>query len=305
MKAKAEQDAAATLRSLAERRGRNAALAEEAVTRSRSFTASELLAAGLVDLVSRDFDSLLRDLDGRTVARPGREPVVLATAGAPVRELSMSAVQRLLAILVQPEVVYLLLGLGSMGLLIELYNPGAVLPGVLGAIFLVMGLYGVSVLPINFAGVALLGLALLFFIAEIKVASYGLLTVAGVVCLVLGGLMLVKSTEPALRVSLSMIASVAIFALAVVGLLTALVLRTHRSQVASGVEALVHARGQARSPISPRGKVFVRGELWNAVSEEPVAAGQDVEVLAVEDLTLRVRPTAARGGAGDADRVAC
>jgi membrane-bound serine protease (ClpP class) len=192
-------------------------------------------------------------------------------------------------------VVFLLLGLASVGLLVELYNPGAVLPGVLGAICLVLALYGLSVLPINYAGVALLGLALLFFIAEVKVASYGLLTVAGVVCLVLGGLMLVKTPEPAMRVSFGIIAGVAGFALAVVAFLTTLVLRSHKSQVATGLEGLLGEQGEARSAIEPRGKVFVHGELWSAVSEAPVAAGQAVEVVGVDNLTLRVQPLPADG----------
>jgi membrane-bound serine protease (ClpP class) len=296
LKAKAEQDSAANLRALAQRRGKNAALAEEAVTKSRSFTATELLEAGLIDLVVPDFETLLADLDGRQVLRQGREAVVLATSGATVREVRMNAVQRFLAVLVHPEVVFLLLGLASVGLLVELYNPGAILPGVLGAIFLVLALYGLSVLPINFAGVALLGLALLFFIAEIKVTSYGLLSVAGVVCLVLGGLMLVKTPEPALRVSIGAIALVAAFSLAAVGSLMVLVLRTHRLQAAAGLEAMLHAEGEARSALAPRGKVFVQGELWNAVSERPVARGEAVEVIGMDNLTLRVQPLDGRRG---------
>jgi membrane-bound serine protease (ClpP class) len=205
----------------------------------------------------------------------------------------MGPVQRLLAVVAHPNIAYILLTLGFLGLYFELATPGAVLPGVVGAICLLLGFYALSVLPIDFAGVALLLLAVLFFLAEIKVTSYGLLTVAGTVCLVLGSLMLFETPEPALRVSLSLIAAVAGSVVVAAVFLMTLVLRTHRSPVRTGSEGLVGERGVARTPLEPAGKAFVHGELWSAVAEQPLEAGQPLEVVSVEGLTLRVRPLAA------------
>lgn len=295
MKAKVEEDAAAFIRSLAERKGRNVELAESTVTEARSFTAEEALEAGLVDVIAPDLAALLAEIDGREVEKGRDEPMVLATAGAQVEELQMTLFQRVLAVIAEPTVAYLLLSLGGLGLMIELYNPGSIFPGVVGAICILLAFFGLSVLPVNYAGVALIILALLLFIVEIKVTSYGLLTVGGVICLVLGGLMLIKTPEPALQVSLGAIVGLALFSLLGVLALMTMVLRAHRNQVRTGPEGMLHELGEARSAIAPRGKVFVHGELWNAVSDSPVAAGQQVEVVAIDRMTLKVRPAA--GGA--------
>lgn len=288
---KVEQDAAATIRSLAARNGRDAKLAEAAVVESRSFTADEALAGKLIDLIAPSLPELLKQLDGRTVKR-GAATVALATAGAPVREIEMSRLRALLANLAHPNVAYVLLTLGTLGLFFELSNPGAVLPGVVGAICLVLAFYALSVLPVNVAGVALLGLALLFFIAEIKVTSYGLLTVAGLVSLVLGSLLLFKRSEPAIRVSLALIGSLTAFTALVVGFLVWMVLRARRNPVRTGLAGMLQETGTARTalePQGPKGKVFVHGEIWDAVAAEPVTAGETVEVVAVENFTLTVR----------------
>jgi len=285
---KAEQDAAASIRSLAARNGRNAVLAEEAVIKSRSFAAQEALEGKLIDLVAPDVGGLVRALDGRTVKR-GEAVVTIRTAGAEVRRFEISPLRALLGVVADPNVAYLLFGFGCLGLLFELMHPGAVLPGVVGVICLILGFYGLSVLPVNYAGLALILLAVIFFILEIKVTSYGMLTVAGVICLVLGSLMLFKSPEPALRVSVELIAMLATFSLLVVGFLAFMALRAQRAPVRTGTEGLIHEIGTARSSLSPRGKVFVHGELWDAVADEPVAAGESVEVLAVRNLTLAVR----------------
>lgn len=286
---KAEQDAAANIRALAARNGRDQKLAESAVVESRSFTADEALAAGLIDVLAPDLRALLRAIDGRPVRR-GERTVAVATAGAAVRELEMPLLKRVLAAIAHPEIAYLLLALGGLGLYFELMNPGAILPGVVGGICLILAFYALSVLPVDYAGVALILLAMLLFIAEIKVTSYGLLTVGGVVALVLGGVMLFDSPEPALRVGLDVLAATGGFALAIVGFLVVVVLRTTRNPVATGAEGLLHELGTARSPVAPRGTVFIHGEIWNAVADEPVAPGEPVEVVAVEGLTLKVRP---------------
>ncbi|HET9766342.1 MAG TPA: nodulation protein NfeD, partial [Thermoanaerobaculia bacterium] len=228
---KVEQDAAAQIRSLAARHGRNVELAQAAVVDSRSFTADEALQGKLVELVAPSLSALLQQLDGRPVKKGEAAARPLATARARVDEVEMGKVQRFLAVLAHPNVAYLLLAIGMLGLYFEIATPGAVLPGVLGATCLVLGFYALSVLPVSYAGVALLLLAALFFLAEIKVTSYGLLTVAGTICLVLGSLMLFESPEPALRVSRSIIAGVAASAVVLVVFMMTLVLRTHRLHV--------------------------------------------------------------------------
>jgi membrane-bound serine protease (ClpP class) len=286
---KVEQDAAATIRSLAARSGRNVALAEAAVVESRSFTAEEALRDRLIDLTAPDLAALLAAIDGREVTKASGAKVVLETTGIEVERVEWRPFQRLLAVLAHPNVAYILLTLGFLGLYYELATPGAVLPGVLGGICLILAFFALSVLPVNYAGVALVVLGLLFFLAEIKITSYGLLTVAGVASLVLGGMMLFKTAEPALRVSWSVLLGLGFVALVLAGLGSALVLRAHRRPVATGREGLVGLRGEAR----PGGKVFVHGELWQArlaAGEAPVAPGSAVEVVAVDGLTLTVRP---------------
>ena len=291
---KIEQDSAATIRSLAARNGRDEQLAESAVIESRSFTVDEALELGLADVVADDLSQLLSVIDGREVAKTTERKVVLRTAGASVRRLEMSPFQRIRSMLVHPNIAVMLLSLGGLGLYIELSNPGTLFPGIAGAIFVILGLYGMSVLPVNYAGVALIGLAAILFIAELQVQSMGILTLGGVTSLSLGLLMLFKSADPAMQVSRALIAVLAVVTLIVVGVLSTLALRARRNQVATGSEGLVAAEGLAKTAVgSDSGKVSVHGELWNATAKTPVEAGQRVRVVAVEGLTLRVEPTSA------------
>ncbi|MGB5814561.1 MAG: nodulation protein NfeD [Thermoanaerobaculia bacterium] len=292
MAEKVEQDAAATIRSLAARHDRNAELAEAAVVESRSYTADEALESNLIDLVAADLESLLEEIDGTEVDLGGDEPAILRSAGAIIETLEMTGFQKFLSALAHPNIAYILLTLGGLGLYFELSNPGAVLPGVVGGICLILAFFALSVLPVNYAGVALIILALIFFIAEVKVVSYGMLTVAGIISMVIGSLMLFKSADPAIRVSLDVVISMAVFTAIVVAFLVSMVVRTHRSQVRTGAEGLVHERGVARTEIAHRGKVFVHGEIWDAVAESPIPAGASVDVVAVEGMVLRVRPEA-------------
>jgi membrane-bound serine protease (ClpP class) len=285
---KMEQDSAAYIRALAARTGRNVALAQAAVVESRSFTAREALDGKLVDLIAPTLPELLRALDGRTV-RKGNRAVTLHTAGAAVREVELPSLRKLLAWVADPNIAYILLVLGGLGLYFELMNPGAILPGVVGGICLILAFFALSVLPVNVAGLALILLSLLFFIAEIKVVSHGLLAVGGVIALTLGSLMLFKTGDAMLRVSVQIIASLVVFAAALVGFLVLIALRARRSPVVTGREGLLSERGTARTPIDPRGKVFIHGELWDAFASEPVAAGETVEIVAVQNLTLEVR----------------
>ncbi len=289
---KVEQDTAAWVRALAGRHGRNAELAEAAVRESRSFTAGEARAARLVEVIADSLPDLLRQVDGRAVRR-GNAVHKLATAGAPVRELRLSGFQEVLARLAHPDIAYLLLTLGTLGLFFELMNPGAVLPGVVGGLCLLLAFFALSVLPVNYAGVAFLLLAVVFFIAEVKVTSYGLLTVAGLAALVLGSLMLFETSEPALRVSRELIATLALFAALVTGFLVMLALRARRQPVRTGREGMIGERGRSLTPIvpgtRPGGKVFVHGEYWDAVADEAIAPETAIEVLAIEGFVLGVR----------------
>ena len=296
---KVEQDAAATIRSLASRNGRNEELAEAAVLESRSFTAEEALENGLIDLLADDVADLLGKLDGWELKdEESEDAAALQVADAHVETLQMTAVQKFLSAIAHPNVAYILMTLGGLGLYFELSSPGAVLPGVIGAICLILAFFALSVLPINYAGIALILLAMLFFIAEIKVTSYGLLTVAGLASLAIGSAMLFKSADPAIRVGTDVIAAVVLFAAVVVGLMMTGVVRAHRNQVRTGAEGLVHKVGTARSALDPSGKVFVHGELWHATSATPVAAGEDIEVVGVDGMKLTVRP---KGGSGSPD----
>jgi len=287
---KVEEDSAANIRALAARRGRDVALAEKAVLESRSFTADEALQAGLVDLVAAELPALVAGLDGRGYEKPPGTQRTLALAGAPLREFEMNAVQRFLSALLHPNVAYLLFLLGLFGLYAEFTHPGAILPGVVGAIAILLALYAFSALPVRFAGVALILLGVGLLIAEIKVTSYGLLTVGGIGSLVLGSLILFRSPEPALRVSLAAIATVAGFFLALTVFLLVMVARNARHRVTTGREGLVGAHAVVRTPLAPEGKVYLLGEWWNAVAEVPVDAGAEVEVVSVEGLLLHVRP---------------
>jgi len=287
---KIEQDSAATIRSLANQQGRNAELAEAAVLESKSFTADEALAENLIEFIAPTIEDLLDQIDGQVVEKAGEERVALRTSEAPIERVEMGLFQRILAAIAHPNVAYILMALGWLGLYMELSNPGTILPGVVGAICLILAFYALSVLPVNYAGVALILLALLLFIAEVQVVSYGLLTVGGVISLILGSFMLFKDAGPALRVGLELIVGVSATMLLVVGFLLSKAIQVRHTRVKTGSEGLVGERGVARGAIDPKGKVFVHGEIWRARSDEPVADESEVEVVAVEGLILRVRP---------------
>ncbi len=288
---KVEQDASAQIRSLAKRNGRNVELAEAAVLESRSFTAEEALESELIDLIAESLDDLLAQIDGRTV-RDGDDEIVLATAGARIRTLEMTGFQKFLSALAHPNIAAILMSLGFLGLYFEFQSPGAILPGVVGAICLVLAFMALSVLPVNYAGILLLLLGGVFFIAEIKVTSYGLLSVAGVVSLVLGYVLLFKSADPAVRVSWSVIGALVLTVVAVMSVILTLAIRTFRSPVKTGREGLLQETGVARTDLAPTGKIFIHGEIWNARSEIEIPAGTPIRIVAVEGMTVRVEPAA-------------
>lgn len=291
---KVEQDSAATIRSLALQHGRNVELAEAAVMESRSYSATEALESGLVEVIAGNVTELLGAIDGKVVHKAGQEEVRLATAGAPLEDLEMPTYLRLLSVLSHPRIALLLLALGTLGLYVEFSHPGTIFPGVFGAICLILGFYSLSVLPINYAGLALVILAIVLFVTEMYVPSHGVLTVGGAIALILGSIMLFKDVDPAMQLGLEFILGVAGTLLLIVVFLTRRAIRIRRSRITTGSEGLVSERGVARTALAPRGTVFVHGEIWHAVAEAPVPAESEVEVVAVDGLKLRVRPVGAK-----------
>ncbi len=292
MRAKVTNDASAYLRGLAERRGRNAEWAERAVREGANVTEQEALRLGVVDVVAADLTDLLVRVDGRTV-ETSVGPVRLETAGAPVHRLEMGAVDTFFQAIANPTIAYLLLSLGSLGLFFELSNPGSILPGVVGGICLLLGFYALGTLPVNYAGLGLMGFALVLFAADLFAPSHGILTAGGVTAFVLGSLLLFNVPEagPWLRVSLWVIAAVSVAMALFFGGMIALATRGQRRKVVTGREGLVGQVGSARTVLDPNGMVFVDGALWEAVAERgPILRGERVVVDAVDGLLLRVHP---------------
>jgi membrane-bound serine protease (ClpP class) len=284
---KVTNDAAAFARTIADQRGRNREWAERAVREAVAVDETEAVELHVVDFVARDFDELLAKSDGRSWTRDGRTHV-LAVAGLPSDRIRTDLRGRLLGVLTDPNVAYLLMLIGFYGLLFELQNPGAILPGVVGGISLILAFLALSTLPVNYAGIALIVLAIAFFLAEIKVVSHGVLAVGGVLSLVLGSLILYQGTGVQLSWAIigGATAATALFFLFIVGA----GLRAQRRAVRTGAEGLVGQRATVIERLAPAGRVRLGGEVWNAVSETPVEVGFEVVLMGLDRLTLRVRP---------------
>ena len=289
---KMASDVAADARTWATGRGRNVQLADEAVRESRSFTEEEAAKASppLIDLVVPDVAALLKALDGRTVKRFDGSEVVVRTASARVVPIEMNWRQRLLGAIAHPNIAYLLLSLGVLGLTIELWNPGSILPGVAGGICLLLAFMTFQVLPVNYAGVLLILFGVLLLVLEIKVTSHGVLGIGGVASLLFGSLMLIDSDAPEMRVSLSLILPVVGALTVVLGGLVRLGLAAQRRRPATGEEGMVGERGRVVAAIAPGapGQVLTHGELWNARAAEALPVGTEVVVTRVEGLTVEV-----------------
>lgn len=285
---KAESDIAAFVRTVAEHRKRNVALAEKAVVESVSFTETEALKEGLIDLVAKDRAALLAALDGREIQRFDGTRTKLAARGPVIPPLARSLPQRLLGPLLQPELVLLLLGIGVVALYIELSHPGLILPGVVGVVALLLFALAFRFLPMNAVGVLLVVLGLVLFVLEIKVVSYGMLAVGGTGCLVAGLLLLFPRDVPALRVSPALVLPLAGAMAGIMSLIVVLVSRAQSAPVVTGVEGMVGETGRALSALAPSGQVFVHGETWEARAGAPVAAGEAVRVRGVAGLVLLV-----------------
>jgi membrane-bound serine protease (ClpP class) len=289
MTKKLENDAAAYLRSLTAKRGRNAAVAEKGVTESKSFTETEALKDHLIDGIAKDVDAIVSQFDGKTIQRFDGSSVVLKLKGESIRTLEMSLRQRVLAKALNPNIALILGLVGLMGLYIEFTQPGLILPGVAGGLCLFLALVALSILPVNALGVAFIIAALVLFVLEAKITSHGLLAALGIAAMVFGSLILIDSPLPELRVRLSTAVGISLPFAVITVFLMRLVILAHRNKAVGGEEGLLTETGVALTDIEGDGKIRVHGEIWQASSETPIAAGEQVKVLAVDGMKLRVR----------------
>jgi membrane-bound serine protease (ClpP class) len=288
MEKKVVNDFVAYGRALAEERGRNADWMEKAIRQSVSIPANEALKLKVIDLIADSPEDLLAKINGRQVVVGGKK-VALKTAGAPVKEITEGVRFKLLRHIADPNIAFILMMIGLAGLYFELAHPGVVLPGVLGAICLLLAIFAFQALPINYIGILLILLSFVFFVLEFKVTSYGLLSLAGVVSLFLGALMLFRGGASGMDISWGvLIPTVAVFSLFFI-LVAGIVFRSHLRRAMSGAAGMVGEHGVAYTALNPEGQVFVHGEYWHAVSAEPIAPGETVEVVEVVDLKLKVR----------------
>lgn len=287
---KATNDAVALIKGLARLRGRNEAWAEDAVRRSVSAHEEEALELGVIDLVAPDLEGLLDAVDGRQVQLQDGRAVGLRTADVPLVFNDRTLAEEFLDIISDPNIAFLLLSLGAIALFFELANPGAIFPGVFGVIALILGFFSLSVIPFNWAGVALILAAFIFFFLEIFITSHGLLGLGGLVSLVLGGLLLTSGNPPEFRVSPWLVGGVAAAVGAYLIFVVTSIIRVRRQPVAVGVETMVGQHARTRSPLDPDGIVLIEGELWRATAVDGfLAEGEEVVVTAIDGLTLKVR----------------
>lgn len=291
MNEKATNDAAAFIRTISEKRSRNIEWAEDAVRKSLSITESEALKEGVIDTIAVSIQDLLEKIDGKKISLASGEKI-LRSRNAEVINLDMSLRQKILALLSDPNIAYILLMIGIYGIFFELYNPGAIFPGVVGAICLILAFYSLHTLPVNYAGLALIILAIILFIVEIKVASYGLLTIGGIISLILGSIMLIdaKSTLEVFRISWQVILAIVILTTAFFVFAISFGIKAQTRKPTTGIEGIIGETGEAVNDLEPLGQVKIHGELWNAESEEgKLTKGTKVTVTAVTNLKLTVK----------------
>ena len=293
MAKKMTSDTAAYARTLATQRGRNVELVEKGVTESRSFTEREASTASppLVDFIAADVADLIRKLDGRTVRRFDGSTVTLKLTNATIHAAKMTLPQQILSAIAHPQIAYLLLTLGTLGLTIELWSPGAVAPGVVGGICLLLAFFALQVLPVSYAGVLLILLGFALLVLEVKIVSHGLLGAGGIVSLLFGSLMLIDSPLPEMQIGLRLILPLTLTLAAILLFLVRLGVRAQAQPAVTGESGMLHTFAQALTAIEPggRGRVSTRGEIWAATSPETVRAGDRVEVTAVDGLVLTVK----------------
>ena len=289
MEDKIVNDAVAYIRSLAELRDRNAEWAERAVREAASLSAGAALAENVIELIATDLDHLIAQLDGYTVTIGGEE-VTLATADLEVVVFERDWRTELLSIITNPNVAYILMLVGIYGIIFEFYSPGLVFPGVAGVISLLLALYAFQVLPVNYAGLALIGLGIAMMIAELLMPSFGALGVGGIIAFVVGSIMLMDTDVPGFGISWEVVGGVALTAGLLLMLMMTMVARSHRSEVVSGQEQMLGSVARVLDWDGGTGKVRIHGETWNARGPTGLAPGQTVRVTAIQDLELEVTP---------------
>ena len=298
LESKATQDAAAFIRSIAERRGRNSKALEDTVLSAASYSASEALDSNVIDLVAGSLDELLSQLDGRTVEL-SRGSVVLETEGLEVREIGRNPVERFLGIIADPNIAFLLISLGGLGLVVELWNPGLFVPGIAGVVALGLGFVALGNLPVNWVGAGLLALGIALFVAELQAPGIGVFGIGGVVCFVLGAFLLFGDTSPpgieapSVEVSAWVIGGVSVLLAASLVVLVRLGVQSRRTSYLTQTQTLMGRTGRATTALEPRGTVQVASELWSAVSDsgESIEEGVEVMVVDMDGLTLKVSET--------------
>ena len=284
---KVTNDAVANLQAIANKRGRNKNWVERAIREAISISDYEAVDSNVVDLVADNIDDLLEKIDGREVETAGGMKT-LHTKNARKEPIAKTFSEKILEIISNPNIAFLLFSLGGLGLVLELYNPGAILPGVVGGICIILAFFSFQTLPINYAGLLLILFSIILFLLEIKVPSYGMLTIGGVVSLALGGVMLIDSPDPYLKVSWYVIAAVIIVFLGFFGIAVRYVIKSHRKQVTTGAEGLVGQIGRVTKDLNPQGMVLVSGELWKAFADENLSRDTKVKVLKTDNMTLKV-----------------
>jgi membrane-bound serine protease (ClpP class) len=290
MKEKIENDSAALMRSVVGKRGRNVEVAETAVRQSKSFTDQEALSQKLIDYVAPSEDDLFKQLQGKQVKRFNGQTITLNLVGQSVRPFDMTLKQHILAYLLDPNVAFILLAVGALALYAEFNHPGAVVPGTVGVVFILLAVFALNLLPTRFAAVVLIFASFILFALEAKFATHGVLAIGGIVILTLGGLLLVDAPIPEMRVHLLTALAVSIPLGVITVFLMSIALKARANKVVTGIQGLIGEVGLAQSALSPQGKVFVHGELWDAISSANLPAGQPVIVREVDGLQLRVDP---------------
>ena len=288
METKVENDAAAFIRSIVQKRGRNVQLAEAGVRQSKSYSDKEALDGRLIDAIANQPQDIFNQFDGQTIHRFDGSTTVLHFKGARIVAYNMSSRERLLAHLADPNIAFILGALGALGLYVEFTHPGMVLPGVGGAIAMVLALYGFHMLPINYLGAVLIFLAFILFVLEVKITSHGVLAAGGVVAMVVGSLILVDSPWPGAQIHLSTSLSVALPVALICVLLLRAAITAARQKAITGAEGLINSTGVARTDLAPLGKVLVHGEIWDARSAANLRAGDPIRVRQIDGLTLVV-----------------
>jgi membrane-bound serine protease (ClpP class) len=290
MKQKIENDAAALMRSVATRRGRNVEVAESTVRQSKSFTDQEALSQHLIDYVATSERDLFEQMKGKPFKRFNGQEVTLDLTGQPVVPYGMTVKEQVLNYLMDPNIAFILLAIGALALYAEFNHPGAVVPGTVGVVFILVAAFALNLLPTRFAAIVLILGAFALFAAEAKFATHGVLTIGGIVLLTLGGLLLVDAPIPQMRVHLWTALAVSVPLGAITAFLMSIALKARRNKLVSGSQGLIGETALAQTPLSPRGKVFVHGEIWDAVSSSEISAGQTVVVTKIDGLVLQVEP---------------